>query len=103
MLYKAEQRLRGVSVKVRKNRSREILPSTFLHQSRAGNLNVNERIRRGSSRVGRLPIHPRFGPTVLGVFEGAKIDVRELADLHARFLTTASGRIDYLLQKNARR
>jgi hypothetical protein len=101
VLYGAQQRRPGVSVKVRKSEGRQILKSTFLHKSRAGRLNVNERKRTGSTRVGRLPIEPRFGPTVLGVFENNPLGERELRGLGLTFHKRLDHEVAFLVRKAA--
>lgn len=102
----------GVSVKTRKGKGREVLTGTFVAQMRSGHVGVFERARtithsslsesdrlaynagflhfrksrlvtRGmNTRVPRLPIEHRYGPTPLGVFEHAPgVAAEELAAL----------------------
>lgn len=93
-LYKPSQTGPGVTVKVRKAEARQLLRSAFLHTSAGGQFNVVERRLTGGAggaRVRRLPIVARYGPTVLGVFEG-------LPGLEKDQL----GRLDEVLAKNVR-
>jgi hypothetical protein len=98
------QRRKGVSVRVRKSEGTKILRSTFVHVSRAGRLNINERKLRGwGRRVGRLPIEPRYGPTVHGVFEGNPLGNRAVRDLGVVFTKRLDHEIVFAIRQAASR
>lgn len=67
----ALMKLKGVSVKTRRGKGRELLAHTFVARMKSGHVGVFERKGRGTNRTKRLPLHERFGPTPQGVFEKA--------------------------------
>jgi hypothetical protein len=102
------QRSKGASVKVRKADRRQVLKSTWVHVSRRGNTNVVERKLRGGffgrgRRVGRLPIEPRYGPTVHGVFENNPLGNRAVRDLQKFLNKRVDHEVRYMIAMQAKR
>ena len=107
--YGARQTKKGVSVAVRKGEGRKVIPHTFLATMRSGHTGVFER-KPGSKHVRRvnakhpegvwtqLGIRERYGPTLLGVFQGAPGVASEvIADLAEVLKKNLASQIDRLL------
>jgi len=89
----------GVTVKVRKGK-RETLRGTFVARMKSGHIGVFERKGRGAARVKRGPIVERYGPTVLGVFDGAPgVAAEEIAALGPVLMKNIASQVDRLLAR----
>lgn len=89
----------GVTVKVRKGK-RETLRGTFVARMKSGHLGVFERKGRGAARAKRGPIIERYGPTVIGVFQGAPgVAAEEIAALAPVLQKNIASQVDRLLAR----
>ncbi|MBF0590301.1 MAG: phage tail protein [Magnetococcales bacterium] len=102
--FGARQVRRGVSVKIRKNKPRELIHSGFRvrpgsKRLKAGTFFIRKRGRRGK-RVARLPIKRLLGPSVPAIVgENPKL-LNEATDYGAERLTiNAQRELDYELSK----
>jgi hypothetical protein len=94
------QKAAGVSVLVRRQGGRQVLPGTFIARMKSGHIGVFERHGRQGNRAERLPIDERFGPTLLGIFAGAPGVAREVIDgLEDTYRKNLASQVDRLLHR----
>lgn len=102
--YKPIQKKAGVSVKPRKDKPRQVLKNTFIATMGSGHRGIFERRRLGSKssgpRHGRLPVDERYGPTILGVYEGSPGLAAALeAEIHTIYDKNLASQVDRVLQR----
>jgi len=94
--FKARQTKRGVSYKIGKN-ARGKITSAFIASMKSGHRGVFA--RRGKTR---LRIDERFGPSVMGVFERALHDGREIIrEANTRLASEMERQVGVLLAKRS--
>lgn len=111
--YKAVQRAMGVSVKPRKDRPAQLLRHTFIADMRSGHRGIFERrifptkqtrrekrVRNGRAYWTELPIDERYGPTVLGVYEGSPGLAQMIeTDIHSIYHKNIASQVDRVLDR----
>ena len=101
--FQAKQTRRGVSYRIRRTGGRKTIPHAFL-AARHGLQHVWRRAAGGgpSGLVGRMPISPRFGPSVPVAMEGIPAMARQVLDRQiAEQLSVPVGEVELVL--NVRR
>ncbi|MBN2397100.1 MAG: phage tail protein [Deltaproteobacteria bacterium] len=91
---------KGVSVLVKKGRTRKVIPHTFIATMKSGHEGVFWREKVGGKMVGRLKILQRYGPRVPDIFSNESVMKTVEAKANERMTKNLSHEIDYELLRS---
>lgn len=99
--YSVRQTKKGVSIQVRRDRPRKVIPHAFIATMKTGHRGAFWRQKVNGRIVGRLPIEELSGPRVPDILSNEPVMVNVLASARERIDKNMAHEIDYeLIREN---